>query len=383
MTRLPRRCAVNGCHLGCHPDEGSLGRRWDASGRQRPESSHQALGRLLRDARVPRAGGGRVRLRSVPALTKRVHGRIHRWRHKPRILGESFPARFRSTPHSMTAKPRKPRPAAADDLPDFAQPPLAEVVLGIQFDPIVGLSSARLGEVWGLFRDRFPTTEDHPPLAAAFEHLDSPAQPRELQINLDFMRPPLPRCWFTSRAGDEVLQFQQDRFHHNWRRGASEYPRYPVVRERFESEATDLIEYLETAGIGAIEINQCEVSYINHIVADEYWSEPGQGGRVLRLLDSGSAHGLGPQEHVRLEASFLIVDESREPRGRLHASLVSGILRDGSKPMLALTLTARGAPIGSGVEGALKFLDLGRRWTVRSFADLTTERMHKVWGRTR
>jgi uncharacterized protein (TIGR04255 family) len=284
----------------------------------------------------------------------------------------------------MTAKPNMPRQAAPDDLPEFERHPLAEMVLGIQFDPLVGLTSARLGEVWGLFRDRFPTSEDRPPLAAAFERLDAPAQPRELEINLDFMRPSLPRCWFISDGGDEILQFQQDRFHHNWRRaGASTYPRYPALRERFESETSALTALVATAGIGEVQINQCEVSYINHIVADEQWSEHGEAGRVLRLLDPAPAHQLGPQEHVRFEASFRITDEALTPRGRLHVSLVSGILREGSKHMLALTLTARGAPMGSGVAGALEFLDLGRRWIVRGFADLTTDRMHRAWGRTR
>lgn len=284
----------------------------------------------------------------------------------------------------MSAKPSKNRRAEADDLPDFARPPITEVVLGVQFDPLVGLSSGRLGEIWGLFRDRFPTTDDHPPLASSFERLEAPAQPREFQMNLDFMRPPLPRCWFTSKSGDEVIQFQQDRFHHNWRRaGAEEYPRYPVLRQRFESEANDLIKFVDSVGIGAIEINQCEVSYVNHILADESWSETSQAGRVFRLLAPSSAHDLGPQEHVRFDASFLIVDNSKEPRGRLHVSLVSGILREGSKRMLSLTLTARGAPMGRGVEGALAFLDLGRRWIVRGFADLTTEHMHTAWGRIR
>lgn len=284
----------------------------------------------------------------------------------------------------MTDKPRMPRQVVADDgLPEFDRPPLAEVVLGIQFDPLVDLTSAKLGDVWKLFRDHFPKSEDHPPLAAAFERLDVPAQPRELQINLDFMRPPLPRCWFISEGGDEVLQFQQDRFHHNWRSaGGVPYPRYKVVRERFASEAAALTKLVVDAGIGAIEINQCEVSYINHIVADEIWSEHGQAGRVIRLLDPAPVHGLGPQEHVRLETSFLIVDDAQKARGRLHTSLVSGFLREGSKRMLALTLTARGAPMGSGVDGALEFLDLGRRWIVRGFTDLTTDRMHKAWGRT-
>jgi hypothetical protein len=44
--------------------------------------------------------------------------------------------------------------------------------------------------------------------------------------------------------------------------------------------------------------------------------------------------------------------------------------------MFVMELTARGQ-VGTGTE----FFDLGRKWIVKSFAELTTPAMHKIWGR--
>jgi len=41
----------------------------------------------------------------------------------------------------------------------------------------------------------------------------------------------------------------------------------------------------------------------------------------------------------------------------------------------------RGRPLGEGVEGILKFMDFGREKIVRAFSDITTEKMHVLWGR--
>jgi hypothetical protein len=42
--------------------------------------------------------------------------------------------------------------------------------------------------------------------------------------------------------------------------------------------------------------------------------------------------------------------------------------------MYAMNLTARGM-YGTGIE----FFDVGRRWIVKSFEQLTTEHMHAIW----
>lgn len=51
------------------------------------------------------------------------------------------------------------------------------------------------------------------------------------------------------------------------------------------------------------------------------------------------------------------------------------------RPLLLLQLTARGAPIGEGLEGAREFFDLGREWIVKGFVDVTSPEMHGKWGR--
>jgi hypothetical protein len=47
-----------------------------------------------------------------------------------------------------------------------------------------------------------------------------------------------------------------------------------------------------------------------------------------------------------------------------------------------MNLTARGKPLSGDIDGAFAFFDLGRRWIVKGFADLTTQIMQeKVWER--
>jgi hypothetical protein len=55
--------------------------------------------------------------------------------------------------------------------------------------------------------------------------------------------------------------------------------------------------------------------------------------------------------------------------------------KDGGE-VFAMNLTARGAPEGDGIDGVMKFLDRAHRTIVLAFTDLTTEEMHRVWGKT-
>ena len=103
-----------------------------------------------------------------------------------------------------------------DDLPDFGKPPLNEVVLGVQFAPPSGYSQIRAGQVWELFKGKYPHTEEYMPLPPVFETFG----PRVVaQANqLEFIDGPMhDRYWFLNDAHDELIQFQQDRLLHNWR----------------------------------------------------------------------------------------------------------------------------------------------------------------------
>jgi hypothetical protein len=108
------------------------------------------------------------------------------------------------------------------DLPDFRDPPLNEVLLGVQFAQAKGYSQIRVGEVWGLFKSAFPEVEEQPPLQPSFEVF---GLPQAAQGWAGFvMGPTHNRFWFLTRQKDELIQFQHDRLLHNWRKvGTNEY----------------------------------------------------------------------------------------------------------------------------------------------------------------
>ena len=78
---------------------------------------------------------------------------------------------------------------------------------------------------------------------------------------------------------------------------------------------------------------------------------------------------------------FVILAEEGKPIGRLHVALQPAWKKADNSPILVMTLTARGAPLGEDIEGAFAFFELGRRWIVKGFADLTTPEMHRAWER--
>jgi hypothetical protein len=73
---------------------------------------------------------------------------------------------------------------------------------------------------------------------------------------------------------------------------------------------------------------------------------------------------------------FTIPDAEGKPVGRLHVDVQPAFRTSDSRPMYVFHLTARGQ-VGKSSE----FFDVGRRWIVKSFAALTTPRMHEVWKR--
>ena len=71
-----------------------------------------------------------------------------------------------------------------------------------------------------------------------------------------------------------------------------------------------------------------------------------------------------------------------EPIGRLHATLQPAWKKIDNSPILVLNMTARGVPLGKGIDGAFSFFDLGREWIVKGFAEITTPEMQRTWGKS-
>ncbi len=272
--------------------------------------------------------------------------------------------------HKVTVRPL--------DLPDFTNPPVAETALSAQFERLSSMQTAHLGLYWSEIRERFPRTEEHGELPSLIElPADQPQPPVGIQFQA-LEAPPTPRLWFVDEAGTALIQVQRDRFIKNWRKTGEgdEYPRYERVREGFDRDFAGFAEFASRNELGAIRVNQCEVTYVNHIVAGAGWETHADVDKVFRFWQQPVSAFPGKAQDLIFRARFPIMGDNGVLVGRLHVSLQPAHRIPDGVPMFVFELTARGQ-IGETTD----FFDLGREWIVRSFAELTTPSMHQVWGR--
>lgn len=266
---------------------------------------------------------------------------------------------------------------AATPMPHFDSPPVIETLLGVQFSPLPRFSIAHLGLYWSRVRGKYPVQEIKPPLAPVLEEEQRPvAGPA---FGLQLVAEPEARCWLIDASATQLVQIQGDRFIRNWRkvREGDRYPSYESLKPRFIEDWGQFVDFLGEEGLGVPEINQCEVTYINHIEIGAGWEKFGQVDRVVSFVTTGSQRFLPESEMLILEARYPMPEG-----GRLRVTMQPAIRRQDAKEVLQLTLTARGRPRLPELDASLEWFDLGHEWIVRGFTDLTTTAMHKVWRRT-
>jgi uncharacterized protein (TIGR04255 family) len=259
-------------------------------------------------------------------------------------------------------------------LPDFANPPVHEVVLGVQFSTPERYQQIFAGEVWALFRKDYPTVEDKEAIAPAFETFGGRAG---ALISFGLVTGAQhDRFWFVSPRKDELIQFQADRLLHNWRKvgdGSNTYPRFEGMIVRFESELKTLEEYFGTLAPQTLNITQCEVTYVNHIALGES-RNPSAWLRHLNFAE------IGEQDDFTLVTRSVIRDGEGTPVGRLSVQAGTSITAEG-REVVQLELTMRGAPKLPRIEAAIRFLSDARERIVAKFAQITTAAAHEKWGR--
>ncbi len=270
-------------------------------------------------------------------------------------------------------------------LPTFDHPPVSEVVLGIQFaDPVLD-DVVLLADFLPSVRDAFPQLEKHPPLAKAVEAFGDTPPTTTFDIQFGSEAPPV-RYWFVSESGNDLIQAQQDRFVVNWRqvRAADEYPRYPHLRERFEREYGAIHSAVGEERWARATVDWCEVSYINRVPA-ELDGNRTQLSDILEVVQpfSSEARSVIPEvEDSNFQARFLLppLQTDGDPSGRFYVLAGPGTHGPTQEKIYALTFLYRGRPSGQGLEELLDFFDRGREVIVKSFKELTTRRMHELWG---
>ena len=274
----------------------------------------------------------------------------------------------------------------------FERPPVIEVALTLQFDPS-SIDLDAIGRFAEQSRTELPDRSYQPVAPPMSEQFDVPLAPPPPPFELRFEgNVEMPRIWYVSADGTEVVQVQHDRFTLNWRYLESpdnDYPRYSKLRQRLIELLDRLEGAAKEAGGGDLTVNLCEVTYVNPIVAsarprpDRPFSEP---ARIVRLLRGRRTNAfLPPVQDVQLQARWIIDGgesglDVEPPAGRLHLNLTPGLRPPEMTPIYMMNLTARVNPSGSDRKAALEALDVAHKWVVLGFQDLTTEAMHRRWG---
>lgn len=252
-------------------------------------------------------------------------------------------------------------------LPDFENPPVLEVVCGVQFPAIAGLQTRHFGQFWDQCKREFPITHDAPPIPVVVGEVPSV----EL-LNL----PPLRRMMMISTDNAFVVQVQEDRFNLNWRKTSADlqYPRFEKVFKRFSEMWGEFGNFVSVSSAVEIKPSHYELTYVNHIDPGETQFAAGVEANVLMFNWS------------RLEAKFLPIPRSVSAawqfvlpanKGYLTANLTHGT-RAG-RELMVLNMACNGPALPE--FSLTEWFDTAHEWIVRGFIDLTTASAHKRWGR--
>ena len=271
-------------------------------------------------------------------------------------------------------------------LPSFRRPPVVEVVIGAQMIGAAPHSLQALGGFAASLADEgLSEQEARPAVEVRPERFDAAEMPVVASLDVLLGSGPPPVCHVMCSAdGDEMVQVQTDWIAVNWRKASAhaEYPRWPSRWDTFERRA----RLAQTCfGGGDFRFGLVEVTYLNHIELDNAAALHSRPARVLSFLAAGDEFTdgfLGPAERCHAGLDFRIgQSDSDRPAGRLSVSAHPAWHEKGMRPLLVLTLTARGNPRSPSLEGVREFAHLAREWIVRAFADLTTPEMHAEWER--
>ena len=266
------------------------------------------------------------------------------------------------------------RPA---DLPDFTDPPIDEVAIGVQFPNIDGLIQPLFGLLWSRFRDKYPRVESQPRIEGPIENLYEPANLVPM-IPLQFPSPPA-RTWYLANDDEHLVQVQDTRFVQNWRRRNSPYERFDVVKNDFWESFNHFREMLRDESLGLPVIQQLELTYIN-------WIPQNPPVEMLRIGDASSLsvpRVVEQPESVDWSGRYLI-DDGGVHVARLYLQYLHANRNSPPNPgpgtQFALIFRA---PMIEGMSDARldELLEMGRETIVRVFAEMTTDAAHKLWGR--
>jgi len=166
----------------------------------------------------------------------------------------------------------------SEKLPKFAKPPVAEVVLSVQFEQLAAMHVGHLGLLWDRFnRTKFPRIAQQPAIPHTIERKGVVQPPTMPTFTMMAPADQVQRLWMTSADDSQLVQVQSDRFICNWRRYHNANAAYPSYdqhnRPEFEANFAKFRKFVVDQSLGDLKFDQCEMSYLNHIKPGAGWTD--------------------------------------------------------------------------------------------------------------
>lgn len=263
----------------------------------------------------------------------------------------------------------------------FQYPPINELVIATYFNPpLFTLRSEHVGLFWSRIRDEFPTVEQQQPVGGpeAFGVIGGEGQLDTVGNDVF----PMPRFWFVSHDEANLVQLQKNALMLNWRRRNAEYPHYAEsLKPAFDRYYRLFEEFaVRDAGVQALAIGRCELTYVNVIGACDYWKGPQDTVKVIPSLvvpDYGLACSTAPafnctyvyllENEIQLRVSIRSAESTTEPRS----------------PLLVFEIRANGRLVGAQKPAADAWFERAHDAVIDCFLRMTSnEVQHTYWKPT-
>lgn len=274
-------------------------------------------------------------------------------------------------------------------LPEYDAPPVVEMSLAMDFEPLPELRGAHIGMfaatqksfVWTQLEEDFP----RPVTIEQFgdQHVRPPFR---LQIVEEV---PAPRTVLSNPETHRSVAVQQDTLEYSWWKDDVDgaYPRHSVVAEEFLPLVESFRSFIAERELGHLRVRQVEVTYRNALQRGVDWPEGGTAAQALTFWSPLADPALPAVEDAHLGQSHLLRDDDGAPYGRLYVSLDTKVSPPFRRPpetdWASLTLTCRVSVRDAGQEDLMSHLGKGREAIVRAFTAVTTPEAHARWRRTR
>lgn len=227
--------------------------------------------------------------------------------------------------------------------------------------------------LWEKFKPEYTRCQDVAPVSP-------PKTTPIIELELSDV-PPLPRVWFLHSDNTKIIQVQREAFLYNWRkvRTEDEYPRYENVIKMFERHLSSFREFIKDERIGVISPTQYELTYVNIIPRNDWWSSTDGFKRLFPDFSWRKENGrfLPIYEATNWRTIFPMPDDL----GKMTVSIKTGKRRTDDLPVINLELNVKGFNVHE-KEDIRRWFDVAHEWIVRGFADITSEDVQRsAWGR--